>query len=150
MTKENSKAYRVRRARAADAAAIAALASQLGYPSSSSQARKRLTRILRDRIHAAFVAENSEGEVVGWVHAFVYRLLESDTMAEVGGLVVDERFRGQGVGKLLMQRVESWASARDMKSVYLRSNIIRKSTHAFYKSLGYEMIKTQHAFRKNL
>lgn len=148
--KRIAKAFRVERARPGDARAIAGLATQLGYPSSAHQTRRRLARILRDLNHAAFVAKNSKGEVVGWVHMFLYRLLENDAMAEVGGLVIDERFRGQGAGELLMQRVERWARAKGLKAVYLRSNIIRKRTHAFYLKLGYEIIKTQFAFKKHL
>jgi len=88
--------------------------------------------------------------VVGWAHVFVHALVESDTFAEVGGLVVDERERGQGIGKGLMSRVERLARARGARNVSLRSNIIRKDAHAFYEKLGYRIIKTQFAFRKTL
>ncbi len=88
--------------------------------------------------------------VVGWAHVFVHALVESDTFAEVGGLVVDERERGQGIGKGLMSRVERLARARGARNVSLRSNVIRKDAHAFYEKLGYQIIKTQFAFRKTL
>ena len=140
---------RVRSAEPADAERIAALATQLGYPSTPEQVAARLGRLLRDDDHAVFVAENL-GLVVGWVHVFEKHLLESDPEAEVGGLVVDENHRGTGAGKLLMQRAEEWSRARGLKSVYLRSNVIRKGAHAFYEELGYHVVKTQTAFRKLL
>ena len=59
-------------------------------------------------------------------------------------------FRGQGVGRVLVERAEGWAKARGLKSVYVRSNIVRKDAHAFYQKLGYKIIKTQSAFRKAL
>ncbi len=86
----------------------------------------------------------------GWVHAHVSHLVERDPEAQIGGLVVDEACRGGGTGRLLMERAEQWARDRGLKSVYLRSNIIRKDAHAFYKKLGYEIVKTQYAFRKRL
>lgn len=140
---------RIRPANFDDADRVAALAAQLGYPSSLAQVATRLECLRRDDEHAVFVAERS-ALVVGWVHVFVKRLLESDPEAEIGGLVVDGNCRGAGAGKLLMERAEQWARARGLKSVYLRSNVIRKEAHAFYEKLRYRVVKTQTAFRKDL
>jgi len=129
---------------------MAGLATQLGYPSTAVEVRRRLGRILKQPGHAVFVVEKSGVGVVGWAHVFVHALVEGDTFAEVGGLVVDERERGQGIGQGLMSRVERWARARGAKNVSLRSNVIRKDAHAFYEKLGYQIIKTQFAFRKTL
>lgn len=149
-TAAKSREVRVRPAQIEDAGAIAVLSGQLGYPSSTASVRRRLRNLLRDRDHAIWVAENSEGIVAGWVHVFIHQVLESDRQAEIGGLVIDQDFRGQGAGKALVERAERWAKARRLKTVYVRSNIIRKSAHIFYQKRGYEIIKTQHAFRKDL
>jgi GNAT superfamily N-acetyltransferase len=141
---------RLRRARAEDARSIAALSAQLGYPASPSALRQRLRTISRRQEHAAFVAESSSREIVGWIHVFIHRVLESEPRAEIGGLVVDERARGARVGTILLQRAERWARTNKLKSVYLRSNIIRREAHAFYLARGYRIIKTQHAFLKDL
>jgi len=141
---------RVRTARTTDAARIAVLSGQLGYPCSSAGIRSRLRNLLADRNHAVWVAELEGGEVAGWIHAFVKQLLESSREAEIGGLVIDEPFRGQGLGKALVERAERWAKAKRLKSIYLRSNILRKGALLFYQKLGYKVIKTQHAFRKSL
>ncbi len=133
-----------------DAERIAALAGQLGYPSTTHQVRRRIERIRGRPDHRALVAETADGEVVGWLHVFVSRLLESDSFAEIGGLVVDENHRGSGVGKLLMQHAESWARARGCRTVRLRSNVIRKDAHTFYTKLGYHVTKMQYAFAKKL
>ena len=138
----------VRPALLTDAGRIAVLSGQLGYPSSAASVRRRLRNLLARRDHAIWVAETEGGIVAGWIHVFVKELLESDREAEIGGLVIDENFRGQGVGKALVERAERWAKARRLKSVYVRSNIVRKDAHAFYQNLGYKIIKTQSAFRK--
>ncbi|HUU12152.1 MAG TPA: GNAT family N-acetyltransferase [Terriglobia bacterium] len=129
---------RIRPANPDDAERIAALATQLGYPSTPAQVASRLERLLRDDEHAIFVAAQS-ALVVGWVHVFEKHLLESEPEAEIGGLVVDENHRRAGAGKLLMERAEEWARSRGLKSVYLRSNVIRKEAHAFYEKLGYHV-----------
>jgi GNAT superfamily N-acetyltransferase len=140
---------RVRPADRGDAERIAALATQLGYPTSPAQVDARLEHMLRDEEHTIFVAERS-GMVVGWVHVLVKHLLENDPEAEIGGLIVDQNHRGAGAGKLLMERAEEWARAKGLKSVCLRSNVIRQEAHVFYLKLGYHIVKTQTAFRKTL
>ena len=140
----------VRRARKEDAAAIAGLAGQLGYPSTKEQVERRLERVLTDSEHALFVAEMPGERIGGWLHAFSYHVVESDPRVEVAGLVVDETQRGTGVGRLLMQSAEDWAREKSYTGVGLRSNIVRHAAHAFYQSIGYKIPKTQHVFRKEL
>jgi GNAT superfamily N-acetyltransferase len=141
---------RVRRAGAEDAERLAALSTQLGYPSSEEDVERRLHEIGRDSDHLVAVAQLEGGRVAGWVHAFVSRLIEAGPRAEIGGLVVDEEFRGSGVGGLLMEHAEEWARSKGLEAVSLRSNVIRKDAHRFYERLGYKQIKTQHAFLKKL
>ncbi len=141
--------FEIRPAKPRDATRIAELATQLGYPSSSRQVRRRLAEILPNPEHSLLVA-TEEWRVIAWGHAFVCQVVESERTAELGGLVVDEERRGSGAGRLLMLRLEAWAKGKRCRTVTLRSNIIRKAAHAFYERLGYSKIKTQHAFRKVL
>ncbi|MBZ5513411.1 MAG: GNAT family N-acetyltransferase [Acidobacteriia bacterium] len=140
---------RVRPATFGDAERVAELATQLGYPSTPQQVGARLGHLLPRDEHAVYVAELGAGPVIGWVHVFVKHTAESDPQAEIGGLVVDESQRQRGVGKLLMRHAEQWARARGLRSVYLRSNVLRKDAHAFYASLDYRVVKTQAVFCKD-
>ncbi len=146
--KNRTERISIRKAKRGDAGRIAALSTQLGYPSYKRSQEKRLTPLLKDREHLVLVAETTSREVVAWIHAYVRRLVESDPHVEIGGLVVDERFRGRGIGSLLLRRAEQWAQEKKLDLVYLRSNIIRKGAHAFYEKLGYKRIKTQHTYQK--
>jgi GNAT superfamily N-acetyltransferase len=128
---------------------MAALATQLGYPSTTSEVWQRLEQIRHDAGHFVVVAE-SGGNVVGWVHAFVKYSIDAGPRAELGGLVVDERHRGEGLGRLLMGEAEKWARSRELEAVYLRSNVVREPAHAFYEAIGFRKIKSQHCFLKLL
>lgn len=140
----------IRLASKKDAGALAELATQLGYPSSAMQIKKRFAAlVLKPEQNAIFVAE-LDGRVVGWVHVHVYSLLVEDPEAEIGGLVVDESIRGLGIGANLMSAAENWACEKKCPSVYLRSNTIRIKAHEFYKRIGYRIAKSQYAFRKIL
>ena len=145
--KENTE---VRGAKPSDAARIAALCGQLGYPTTTRRMSARLRQALKDRSAACFVAVRREQGVIGWVHVTVRPLLEVERQAEVSGLVVDERARGQGAGRLLMEAAERWARRKRCAEMSLRSNVIREKAHAFYVRRGYKHYKTQKTFRKRL
>jgi GNAT superfamily N-acetyltransferase len=140
----------VRRARPTDAKSLADLSGQLGYPATPAQVKERLRRIVPASQHAVFVAESPQAGVIGWLHVSVTHLLESDTRAEVNGLVVADGQRSLGAGAKLLEAAEQWARRRGCKNVNLRSNVIRERAHLFYLRQGYEHYKTQKAFRKPL
>lgn len=140
----------VRLASTGDARHIATLCDQLGYPASEEQVQRRLRQIQQDAHHAVYVAELAGGHVVGWVHVYIRQLVVADLQAEIGGLVIHERHRHRGTGRLLMEHAEAWARRQRCWAVQLRSNVIRKDAHAFYETIGYSITKTQLAFRKVL
>lgn len=140
----------IRPARLDDAEQIAGLCRQLGYPTSVEQAQHRLQQLLGDADHAIYVAEGPQGQIGGWIHAYVRRLLVADPHAALGGLVADAGNRRSGVGRLLLEQVEAWARERGCATVRVNSNVIRDDARAFYEAQGYAMIKTQRAFRKAL
>lgn len=148
----NSATYRlptIRVARREDAAALAPLVTQLGYPATTAQIDSRLALVLRDSGQLVAVAEVS-GRVAAWIHAALYQTLESGTAVEIRGLVVEEKLRGRGLGGALLGRAEQWARDQGARVVRLRSNVIRNGAHDFYQHMGYTIVKTQHAFRKDL
>ena len=141
---------KVRLAREADVVRLADLSGQLGYKATPEEVLRRLQQVAGDPQHGIFVAETPEGSVIGWVHVEERRLIESEHRAEINGLVVDETYRSRGVGRLLLEHAEQWARERELRSVVLRSNVIRARAHAFYERLGYQVFKTQKVFRKPL
>lgn len=142
--------HSIRLAREEDGLEITRLADQLGYPSSSNEMRRRLQRLLASPNDLVLVAEVHPGVLVGWVHAFLSQLLESDYRVEIGGLVVDQEFRRGGVGRELVHRVEQWASGRGVAHVSVRCRTTRADAHRFYENLGFSPAKTQTVFRKTL
>jgi GNAT superfamily N-acetyltransferase len=132
-----------------DLPALADLCTQLGYPSTTEEVNRRLETILEQTGHAVFVAE-VDGQAAGWIHVYASQTVESESCAEIGGLVVDKAHRGQGLGKALLAEAEMWARQGGIPEVRVRSNVIRKEAHRFYEVLGYENIKTRFTFCKRL
>jgi GNAT superfamily N-acetyltransferase len=133
-----------------DAPSVAELTSHLGYPSSEADIKRRHD-LIKDRSDSCLmVAQEINGGVVGWIHVQAVCLLEADLRAEIWGLVVADSVRGSGAGRSLVEAAEQWALSRGLDIVAVRSNVSRHEAHAFYEHLGYEVVKTQKAFRKNL
>jgi GNAT superfamily N-acetyltransferase len=146
--KESSVAIRAPQPR--DYARMADLAGQLGYGSVEEEIARRLTGMKESPDHAVFVAETPDGEVAGWIGVFLFRCVEADPRAEISGLVVDQRARSLGIGRLLLGRAEDWAREKGCVAASVRSNVIRERAHTFYERHGYKLIKTQKSFRKSL
>ena len=139
----------IRQMQPQDAASVAVLTTQLGYPSSEEQIGRRYDLINNRQDACLFVARN-RSLVVGWIHVQALNLLEEDARAEIWGLVVAEAARGTGVGRLLVEAAEKWALMRGLDVMCVRSNILREKARAFYEHLGYKVTKTQNAFKKSL
>ena len=128
----------LRNAGLSDATAIAALMTQLGYPSTPGQIEPRLTRMLAHPDYTGIVAEDG-GDVVGLVLVHLEHGLEYDAIyGRIMGLVIDERSRGRGLGKLLMRHVERWCKDQGADRIVLTSANRRIDSHKFYDAIGYE------------
>ena len=149
MLSKKNPPIRIRLAKRKDAASIARLSGQLGYPTTTAEMGRRLSLVLCDKHAACFVAETVQPEVIGWVHVSVCPLLEVARRVEVNGLVVDEQVRSRGAGWLLLEAAENWTLKMKCRTISVRSNVVRERAHGFYQKHGYEHYKTQKAFRKS-
>lgn len=135
----------IRRALPADAAGIAHLSEQLGYPQSVAAAAGRLEQLLESPSDAVFVAANGN-EVLGWLHIFHTLRLESGVFAEIGGMVVDEARHGHGIGGLLVEEARKWTLGQGIDVLRVRSNVQRVGSHHFYRSKGFRPVKQQQVY----
>jgi predicted N-acetyltransferase YhbS len=139
----------IRQIEAADAEAVAILCGQLGYPSNRAAVVERMQRIAADASRAVLVA-CVDGAVVGWVDLSLEYHLQSEPVALIGGLVVADGARGQGIGRELCRAAEEWARGAGMTRIRVRSNVTRERAHAFYLRDGYARVKTSAVFEKVL
>ena len=152
----------IRPATTDDSPRLAVLCGQLWYSTTEDQVEQRLQQIQTDGQHCVYVAElpsearpgapaeRAGGTVIGWIYVYLIRSLLDDPHAEIGGLIVDEGYRGQRVGERLLKHAEQWAGEHGCCAVSVHSNVIRKDAHRFYERLGYRVLKTQLALRHDL
>lgn len=133
-----------------DCEQILNLTRQMGYSVAGSEFEHRLSTVISDEAQQVFVAENHQGRILGWVHVLVANRLGMPNFAEIGGIFVDGKHRGKGVGRALVARCEGWAQEGRMQLLRVRCNLVREDAPAFYRNLGFEHIKDQMVFDKVL
>ncbi|SFC31718.1 GNAT family N-acetyltransferase [Bacillus sp. UNCCL81] len=132
-----------------DSSEIARLSGQLGYNVEKDEVIERLNKILGQNDHVVIVAE-IEGQLIGWIHAHGRYLIESPPYVEIDGLIVDSTYRGQKIGKLLVERCEEWSKLSGFKEIRVRTNETRLETLIFYEKIGFKNTKSQKVFKKEL
>lgn len=140
----------IRVAEQSDAEEITRLCIELDYPVSCTDIESRLLALRETDNRFIAVAPGDESKLLGWVAAEHRLLLESGERVEIVGLVVDPSARRQGIGRALVSAVESWTAGRGLSTVFVRSNATRDDSHHFYRGIGYDRIKTQHAYVKRI
>lgn len=128
----------IRAAAAVDAATIAQLLGQLGYPASTNEVKERLERLNAFRGTVALVKE-VDGRVVGVVTGHLFPSIHSTpAIAWLTTLVVDQANHRTGVGRELVAAVEEWARSQGAVRISVTSGKHRDDAHAFYERVGYE------------
>jgi GNAT superfamily N-acetyltransferase len=127
----------VRQAEPGDTHQIAALLTQLGYPSTGDEVAERLSYWLPDPMSLILVAEQG-GRVLGCLslHAIPY-LERTGRWARIESLVVDQSGRGRGTGRALVAAAEDAARNWGCLAVEVTSLRTRADAHAFYQRMGY-------------
>ena len=139
----------IREAVSDDATALTGLSNQLGYTITEASTKQNLEVISGHEGEILLVAMH-EKELVGWIHVFQTTRLEAGSFCEIGGLVVNDKHRRMGVGKLLVEQAKYWCLRSTTRTLRVRCNIKRIEAHAFYEALGFAEHKQQKIFEMTL
>ena len=127
----------IRPATAEDTAALAALVSELSYPTSPEEMAARLAAI-RPRADYTTLVAVAGGEVAGMIGLAVSPSFVRNTPnGQIVAMVVGEKYRRRGIGQALLAQADVWFAARGVQRVSLTSALHRSDAHAFYRACGY-------------
>jgi len=140
----------IRQVMPGDAAVVAELNGQLGYPATVDEIRERIEALQgQDAVRTVLTACLGD-EVVGWVDVALSLHLQSPECALIGGLVVRDGMRGLGIGKRLCEAAEAWSREKGVSRIRVTSRSTRTDAHRFYLRDGYAEVKTSRVFEKVL
>ena len=89
-----------------------------------------------------FVAQDDEGSIGGMLTLTRCHTL-SDSKYWIEDVIVDEAYRGRGIGRALVKAAVAHANAIEAHPrIYLTSNPSRTSARALYRSEGFEEYET--------
>lgn len=98
-----------------------------------------------DKFYGIVAIENNK--VVGvLISHIINRLAKKKNILFIDDLIVNEKNRNAGVGKLLIQNAVDYAVSKDCESLELTSVISNTNAHRFYENNGFE--KRQYKFKK--
>ena len=120
----------------------------LGYNCSEELVKERLEGLDKNNERVLVAVYNSE--VVGYLHAQIYKTLYFEELINFLGLAVSKEYRNKKVGTKLVNEIENWAKEKGINKVRVNSGFSRKEAHEFYRSLGYNNEKEQIRFLKSL
>jgi ribosomal-protein-alanine N-acetyltransferase len=109
---------------------------QACFPPGIAYSRGELSRFIGHRGSKTWVAEE-KSEVAGF-------LIASRQPPSVGHIVtidVVERWRGRGVGTLMMDAAEKWAHREGVRSIYLETAEDNTAAQRFYAGRGYRKVE---------
>ena len=88
-------------------------------------------------------------KVVGvLISRVINRLAKKKNILFIDDLIVNEKCRNIGIGKLLIQTATAYAISKDCGALELTSMIQNINAHRFYENNGFE--KRQYKFKKTL
>ena len=125
----------IRTATARDQPALFDLVRSFPSPSTRSEAdcEDALRIKLSDASYATLVAEDKD-RLIGYLAGYTHRTFYAGgSIAWVDEIWVEPEYRGQGIGRLLMDAFESWASGRGCVQVSLAT----RGAAPFYEKIGY-------------
>lgn len=114
---------------------------------SSKYCEEDLQKILSDEKTPVFVAADSAERVLGYAFCVVKEtknniLLHDRKVLYLDDLCVNSNIRGRGIGRKLMEKVQSHAQEIGANSIELNVWDFNKSAIEFYKHCGFSVLKS--------
>jgi GNAT superfamily N-acetyltransferase len=132
---------KVRKAVSTDIPKLSELMSELGgHELDQNGMKDRLALVESSAIDSLYVCE-IDSQIVGALGCRIRENLEEvSRYGEISAIIVDPRYRNNGVGRHLMQFAEELARQNNCKGTWLVSGFGREEeAHVFYKRLGYQI-----------
>ena len=100
--------------------------------------RKTYVRALKSKENR-YLCATVEGAVVGFCSLNIRESLwQQGLLAHIDEIVVDQQYRGQGIGAKLLEKAAVYAKKKGCARIELDSALHRKAAHRFYEKREYD------------
>jgi len=113
-------------------------------PTAAPMSVKVLEKVINSTTTFVYIATNISNKIVGMITLVSFPKLEGLNKTWIEDLVVDEKYRGQGIAKALIDKAFEKTKSLGVKSVSLTSRPSRTIANAFYKKLGFKIKETNY------
>lgn len=120
--------------------AFARLAPQLSADAPLPTA-ERLQRIISSPTSHLLAATTDDGTIAG-VLTLVFFDIPTYCKAWIEDVITDSEYRGQGIGRALVERAMEMAHEYGVDGIYLTSRPSREVARALYRKIGFEEVPT--------
>lgn len=128
----------IRTALKADSEIVSKLLNQLGYQASPELIRDKLETLNSSSCDTVLLAQDGDN-IVGVISLHVLELFhQPGRLGRITSLVIDDAFRGQGVGALLVCAADAFFKEQGCVRAEVTSGDHRVPAHTFYPQQGYE------------
>lgn len=103
--------------------------------------KEELVELIESKNSHLFILYGKEEESIGMLTLGIYPS-PSGKKAWIEDVVVDSKFRGQGIGKKLVQHALDFAKENQVKTILLTSNPKRLAANHLYKKVGFQLKTT--------
>ena len=87
------------------------------------------------------VMENKDA-IIGFAALIIHQVPTKGYVGRVEDVIIDENYRGKGLGKNLMKELIKTAKKNKIKTINLTSNPSRAAARNLYESLGFQLSDT--------
>lgn len=127
------------------------ITKSLVYTCDVAVVRRRIVELAGSPHCISLVWEDDTAHRVGgFIHALRYDTLHSEGGWDVVSLAVAPDMQGNGVGRQLLEALETLVCEQGGAYVRLNSRVERTEAHGFYEHVGYTCDKLQKRFIKRL
>lgn len=121
-------------------------------PDGAAREKDYYLRLVADENIGLFVVEADE-ELIGFVHVFIrdtpiFPVIIPQHYAVIDGIGVKSEFQNHGIGKMLMEKAQEWATTNGAVFIELNVYEFNKNAISFYERLGYHV--SSRRMRKNI
>ena len=112
-------------------------------PNGAAREKDYYSGLVADENIGLFVAEMDE-KLIGFVHVLVrdtpvFPIIIPQHYAVIDGIGVKSEFQNHGIGKMLMEKAQEWATTNGAVFIELNVYEFNRNAISFYEKLGYQI-----------